>query len=284
MRFHAVTALAALGLVGLAAIPDASAASKAEDCAFLEETFERLTGAANARAVNPTLADITVIQAYTNLQSNVIQLHTARGCDAEKLVDIVRKEPLAQPAGGVRIEAADEGPDAAHAAPAPDQIQLEPLEELRAVKNNANVRAGPSSQTAVIGTLSAGSRVPVVGQVRGLNWFKIQLDNTEGYVWGDLLMTEQAFQADIARRAQEGDHEAQYLLGNQMIRTDEFEAISWWQAAAEGGHAGAQYNMGVAHYKGTAVAKDVDQAKDWWRKAAAQGHQKASDFLAQLGN
>jgi len=153
------------------------------------------------------------------------------------------------------------------------------------VKSTANMRAGPSTDAAKIAVVSANGVVPVIGKVKGKNWFKVRLDGgVEGYIFGNLLgdPAESAAQSfdEMKAKAEKGDVEAQLWLGNFYVGRDMFEAVSWWQAAAEQGSAVAQYNLGVAYKKGGVLPQDDAKAEEWWRKAADGGHAGAKRALA----
>lgn len=58
------------------------------------------------------------------------------------------------------------------------------------------------------------------------------------------------------------------------------EALSWFERAAEQGHAEAQVALAVAYKKGLNVKKNASEAVNWWRRAAEQGHAEAQFCLA----
>ena len=62
---------------------------------------------------------------------------------------------------------------------------------------------------------------------------------------------------------------------------DAFEAVKWYQKAAEQGYAGAQYNLGDMYYYGTGVEESDEKAAEWVLKAAEQGF---ADAQYRLGN
>ena len=84
--------------------------------------------------------------------------------------------------------------------------------------------------------------------------------------------------ADLMKRAERGEAEAQFNLG-QMYRKgegvpmDAAKAVEWFQKAAEQGNADAQSNLGSMYDEGEGVSKDAAKAVEWWQKAAAQGYQ-----------
>ncbi|MBW2737830.1 MAG: sel1 repeat family protein [Deltaproteobacteria bacterium] len=65
------------------------------------------------------------------------------------------------------------------------------------------------------------------------------------------------------------------------------EAVTWYQKAAEQGHAGAQYNLAAAYTSGQGVKKDAKLSLKWMVSAAERGHQSAVNFFlkgAEKGN
>jgi len=66
-------------------------------------------------------------------------------------------------------------------------------------------------------------------------------------------------------RAEQGDAEAQYLLGSMYhdgdgVPQDYKEAVRWYTKSAEQWHEMAQYNLGVMYYKGNGVPRDYEEA------------------------
>ena len=68
--------------------------------------------------------------------------------------------------------------------------------------------------------------------------------------------------------------EAQFLgVAYENGRGAEYaKAVKWYKKAAEQGDADAQYNLGVAYYKGERVIKNHTKAFELFKKAAEQGH------------
>jgi TPR repeat protein len=54
------------------------------------------------------------------------------------------------------------------------------------------------------------------------------------------------------------------------------------QAAADQGHSGAQYLLGLCYYYGEGVTKDHAEAKKWLSKSAAQGNKDAKVALKKF--
>ena len=60
------------------------------------------------------------------------------------------------------------------------------------------------------------------------------------------------------------------------------EATSMWIKAANQGHVGAQYNLGVICSNGHGVKQDHAEAARWYRAAAGQGHAAAQNNLGYM--
>ncbi|KAF9295978.1 hypothetical protein BGZ88_001000 [Linnemannia elongata] len=59
---------------------------------------------------------------------------------------------------------------------------------------------------------------------------------------------------------------------------DYAEAMTWYQKAAEQGHATAQYNIGSLYHQGLGMSQDYAEAMTWFRKAAEQGDATAQYY------
>ncbi len=87
--------------------------------------------------------------------------------------------------------------------------------------------------------------------------------------------------SELIRKAESGDAEAQYRLGeNYTYGIKEFpknyeEAARWFLKAAEQGHAEAQEKIGCFYMWGNGVPKDRDKAESWLLKSVAQGYDGA---------
>ncbi len=60
------------------------------------------------------------------------------------------------------------------------------------------------------------------------------------------------------------------------------KAISCYQRAANAGHAGAQYNLGLMYLKGEGVPRDALNGLGWLAKAADGGDAKARALLQRI--
>jgi len=281
--------LGGLGLISLTAT-SVQAGERVEDCAFLEQSFRQLNIALNQRSKNPTPTDLALISMYADLQRNLILLHRSRECAAGDLVDIIRDTGEKAQTTLADLDVTEEPESAKQEKPLPKQRkeELEKVKDQLITKSNVNVRAQPSTDAPKMGVVQAGGLVPIVGKVKGLNWYKVKLgENLYGYIFGELLEPKKNFVGrvfdDLKKKADDGDADAQYKLGNYFAQDEKmFEAVGWWQAAAEQNHASAQFNLGVAYLKGGVLPKDDKKAKQWFKKAAKQGNQKAKDTLKKL--
>ena len=102
--------------------------------------------------------------------------------------------------------------------------------------------------------------------------------------------------AEIRRRAEQGDVDAQFTLGtlyffSQILfanggrvgpESDPAEAAKWYRLAAEQGHAIAQNNLGSMYAYGRGVPQDDAKAVRWYRQAAAQGEAEAQYNLGLM--
>ena len=73
-----------------------------------------------------------------------------------------------------------------------------------------------------------------------------------------------------------------------MCLTQSYQnALLWYTAAADHGHASAQYNLGVIYQHGKGVPKNDQMAFKWFQDAAEGGHSRAKVALqefAKLGD
>lgn len=88
----------------------------------------------------------------------------------------------------------------------------------------------------------------------------------------------------LMKRAQNGDPEAQFTLGNMYLRgtgieQDYEKAIYWLKMAAQKGHAAAQYNVACCYYSGTGVPEDKITAVNMFKEAAEKGDLDAMNNL-----
>ena len=67
----------------------------------------------------------------------------------------------------------------------------------------------------------------------------------------------------------------------QGVQQSNFEALKWWQMAANQGDADAQYNLGVLYRDGIGVESDSEVSLKWFHQAAANGDQVSAGIVAE---
>jgi hypothetical protein len=96
----------------------------------------------------------------------------------------------------------------------------------------------------------------------------------------------------LIRAAEAGCVEAQYVAGASLATGDWGEemrpldlpaALSWYQRAAEAGHAMAQFNFACMLLQGEGCDADRKNGIYWLRRAAASGDPQARRYLSDLG-
>ena len=60
------------------------------------------------------------------------------------------------------------------------------------------------------------------------------------------------------------------------------KAYREWKAAADSGHAEAQFDLGVLYAQGLGVRRDLTEAAFWYRRSAEQGNAEAEFALGQM--
>ncbi len=101
----------------------------------------------------------------------------------------------------------------------------------------------------------------------------------------DPSLTEPSFNW-LIKAAQNGHRGSEYILGvkylqGEGVKTDYQQAFNWFQKAAQQGDAAAQFNTGLMYEQGTGVGQDMQLAVEWYQKAAQQGEAGAQ---FNLGN
>ena len=93
----------------------------------------------------------------------------------------------------------------------------------------------------------------------------------------------------LMRRAQNGDADAQYDLGERYydgngVSENPEKAVYWYKKAADQGHLEAQYSLGWCYKNGEGVATNFTLGAEWLKKAAQRGHAKAQLHLGHSYN
>jgi len=91
--------------------------------------------------------------------------------------------------------------------------------------------------------------------------------------------------ADIIQGAENGNVEAQYILGGMYeiglgVARNDGQCAHWWQAAANQGHAGSQKALGSMYFSGRGVPQDYAKSMELYLMAAEQGHPHAQKYVA----
>ncbi|WP_137139035.1 SH3 domain-containing protein [Azospirillum brasilense] len=74
------------------------------------------------------------------------------------------------------------------AAPAVAEVEVDPLNEKRVVTRDTNLRAGPDTKAAVVGTLRHDSEVMVTGRTRrNGGWLRVEQDGKTGFAFASNL-------------------------------------------------------------------------------------------------
>lgn len=180
------------------------------------------------------------------------------------------------------------GPHRATAAPrtSDQHADRRPKMDDLIVTARVPVRIEPDDGATILGVLQEGSLVPVISPTPENGWLRMDVgQGRAGFVPAAAVTTRAAALETLRRRvnsaAGEGDPEAQFQAGNIAVRTDLDKAIDWWRKAADAGHPGALYNLGVAHVDGSIQPTDSARAVALWREAAQKGHPKAQQALAK---
>src|SRR6476660_6594733 len=93
---------------------------------------------------------------------------------------------------------------------------------------------------------------------------------------------------DVQYLAQSCEPRAQYDLGlmydkGQGVPQSDFEAMQWYERAAEQGEPRAQYNLGLMHFNGQGVVPDLVKAYYWISLSASHGDRQALDARDYIG-
>lgn len=138
---------------------------------------------------------------------------------------------------------------------------------------------------------------PAYNQKRGMHWLEQAAKQNDGEAQYSLAMmldkkantnpvsAEQSL-VWLTKAAQNGHRGSEYILGvkylqGEGVKPDHQQAFNWFQKAAQQGDAAAQFNTGLMYEQGAGIARDMKQAIEWYKKAAAQGEAGAQ---FNLGN
>jgi TPR repeat protein len=93
--------------------------------------------------------------------------------------------------------------------------------------------------------------------------------------------------SSLQLRAQQGNPEAEYLLGRSYmtgtgVPQNYEEAAKWFLQSAAQGSADAEFSLGYLYEHGDGVARDYQQAVSYYSAAAKQGHATAENNFASM--
>lgn len=99
------------------------------------------------------------------------------------------------------------------------------------------------------------------------------------------LLQDTVYSEALLQKAQEGNAEAQNLLGicyyeGYGTEKDLKKAVEWYRKAAEQGNAESQYHLGYCYANGEGVEENQAKAAEWYKKAAEKGIANAQCNLA----
>ncbi|MDE7381637.1 MAG: sel1 repeat family protein, partial [Muribaculaceae bacterium] len=66
------------------------------------------------------------------------------------------------------------------------------------------------------------------------------------------------------------------------VKQDYNQAVFWYRKAAEQGHVGAEYSLGVMYENGEGVKPNYNEAVKWYRKAADKEDEDAKEALKRI--
>ncbi len=125
-------------------------------------------------------------------------------------------------------------------APGVDPIEVEPLSGPYVALSQTNVRTGPTSDSPLVKTLTAGSRLTVSGKVPQRNWVQISEEGQAiGYAYAVGLRPAAAVEADeqqaraeqAARQAAQQEAERRAAAQAQQTRAEQEAAFQRYQNA-----------------------------------------------------
>src|ERR687891_440030 len=136
------------------------------------------------------------------------------------------------------------------------------------------------------GEMAAAATAPREALERVLSAQPDQLDaryalGVVRYAQGDVAGAIDAYRAVLAADPQQPDARYSLALVLKLARR-EAEATREFVAAAQAGHARAQYFAGTAYAAGLGVERSLPAAIGWWFRAAEQGVPQAEEALVEL--
>ena len=148
---------------------------------------------------------------------------------------------------------------------------------------------GNSNAQYDVGAMYQNGRGTRADRSKAIEWYqKAAAQNNEKAVSRLKLLQSNAERFTKERaRAEKGDVESQYSLGNMYTRgvgvnINPSLANTWYEKAASQGHVKAEYKLGLIYYEGTGVKQSHTTALKWFRSAAGNGYPAAQYYLGKM--
>ncbi len=92
---------------------------------------------------------------------------------------------------------------------------------------------------------------------------------------------------EMYKKAESGDANAQYLLGNKYFQGDGIEksykqAVYWLEKSAEQGNRDGQAALGLLYCSSMGVSQDYEAGFYWFYEAAVQGHKESQKLVSSM--
>ena len=148
---------------------------------------------------------------------------------------------------------------------------------------------GDSNAQYEVGTLYQNGRGTGASRDQAIEWYRKAAgqDNQKAISRLELMKANESRFSRDSRRAEKGDPESQYSLGNMYTKgvgtpIDQEQARHWYEKAANQGNVKAGYKLGLMYYEGTGVRKNSKTAFKWFTIAAEKGNIAAQYYLGKL--
>ena len=148
---------------------------------------------------------------------------------------------------------------------------------------------GNSNAQYDVGSMYQNGRGVKSDRSKAVEWYKksAKQGNKQSVSRLGLMRANEDRFGKTLTRAEKGDLESQYMLGNMYTKgigvgTDNSKAIEWYEKSATQGYAKAEYNLGLIYYDGIGTKKNNATALKWFTRAAEQDHAAAQYYLGKM--
>ncbi|MDA8647298.1 sel1 repeat family protein [Porticoccaceae bacterium] len=98
-----------------------------------------------------------------------------------------------------------------------------------------------------------------------------------------MILAQELPGEDITERAESGDAEAQYLVGQSYKKSqNNLLAVDWLSRSAKQGYTQAQYELGKMYDQGLGIPENNRLAAEWYLSAAEAGLASAQYRLSEM--